>query len=54
MKIPELRSPYDKVEGIVYFGCMLDKIRLHGAGELPSEYIAYLGASQGGMRVGKG
>jgi uncharacterized protein DUF5069 len=46
MKIPELRSPYDKIDGIVYFGRMIDKIRLHDAGGLPAEYVAYLGASQ--------
>jgi len=42
MKIPELRSPYEKVGGIVYFGRMIDKIRLHEAGQLPPEYIEYL------------
>ena len=45
MKIPELRSPYEKVGGIVYFGRMIDKIRLHEAGQLPPEYIEYLGAA---------
>ena len=43
MNIPGLRSPYDKVNGIVYFGRMIDKIRLHSAGELPAEYVANLG-----------
>lgn len=38
MKIPGLRSPYDKVGGIVYFGRMLDKIRLEKAGRLPTDY----------------
>ncbi len=32
MKYP--RSPYDKIGGIVYFGRMLDKMRLKAAGEL--------------------
>lgn len=32
MKYP--RSPHEKVGGIVYFGRMLDKIRLKAAGEL--------------------
>lgn len=41
--IPGLRSPYDKVGRIVYFGRMLDKIRLHAAGQLPPEYAANLG-----------
>lgn len=38
MKIPGLRSPRDRVGGIVYFGRMLDKIRLKAKGALPSEY----------------
>ena len=39
-----LRSPYAKVDRLVYFGRMLDKIRLHGAGKLPvDEYVASLG-----------
>ena len=46
MRIPELRSPYDKVDGLVYFGRMIDKIRLHAAGKLPSEYIPNLGAAR--------
>ena len=33
--IPGLRSPYDQVNGLVYFGRMLDKIRLAAAGKLP-------------------
>ena len=43
MHIPELRSPHDKVGGVVYFGRMLDKIRLNAAGKLPAEYLANLG-----------
>ena len=38
-----LRSPYDKVGGLVYFGRMVDKIRIHVQGELPLEYQANLG-----------
>lgn len=38
-----LRSPYARVGPIVYFGRMLDKIRLHAAGKLPMEYQANLG-----------
>jgi gluconokinase len=41
--IPGLRSPYDKVGRLVYFGRMLDKIRLHAADRLPPEYVANLG-----------
>lgn len=33
--IPGLRSPFDPVYGLVYFGRMLDKIRLFAAGKLP-------------------
>jgi len=38
-----LRSPFEKVGGLFYFGRMLDKIRLHASGELPSDYHANLG-----------
>lgn len=41
--VPGLRSNYDKVGRIVYFGRMLDKIRLHAAGQLPPEYQKNLG-----------
>jgi gluconokinase len=38
MHIPGLRSPHAKVGGLVYFGRMLDKIRLHAADKLPAGY----------------
>ena len=38
-----LRSPSEKVGGLLYFGRMLDKIRLHAKGELPSDYHENLG-----------
>ena len=38
-----LRSPYDKVGGLFYFGRMLDKIRSHARGELPPVYQESLG-----------
>src|SRR5437899_6400788 len=38
-----VRSPYDKVGDLFYFGRMLDKIRSHGKGELPLEYEVNLG-----------
>jgi len=38
-----LRSPYDKVGGLFYFGRMLDKIRSHARGELPAVYQESLG-----------
>lgn len=42
--VPGLRSPYAKVGRIVYFGRMLDKIRLHARGALPiADYAANLG-----------
>ncbi len=37
------KSPYETLDGIVYFPRMLGKIRLHEQGELPEEYIPYLG-----------
>ncbi len=37
------RSPSEKVGGLFYFGRMLDKIRFHAKGELPSDYHANLG-----------
>src|SRR5438094_545612 len=43
MKVDGLRSCYDQIGGIVYFGRMLDKIRLHAAGKLPTEYHESLG-----------
>jgi len=44
--VPGLRSVYAKVGRLVYFGRMLDKIRLHAAGRLPAEYQANLGDGQ--------
>jgi hypothetical protein len=38
-----LRSPSEKVGGLFYFPRMLDKIRLHAKGELPSDYHGNLG-----------
>ena len=36
---PDLRSPYEKTCGLVYFGRMLDKIRRLAGAELPPEYV---------------
>ncbi|MBC7979920.1 MAG: DUF5069 domain-containing protein [Armatimonadetes bacterium] len=48
--IPGLRSPYDQVGGIVYFGRMLDKIRLNAEGKLPEEWAALAGhGNKGGF-----
>ena len=41
--IPELRSPYAKVGRLVYFGRMVDKIRLNAAGKLPADFASNLG-----------
>ncbi len=41
--VPGLRSPYARVGRLVYFGRMLDKIRLHARGELPADYVGNLG-----------
>jgi hypothetical protein len=43
MKIPGLRSPHEMVGGIVHFGRMLDKIKLHRQGKLNDDYIKNLG-----------
>jgi hypothetical protein len=43
--IPGLRSPFDQVKGIVYFGRMLDKIRLAVAGKLPEGWQAARGTA---------
>jgi hypothetical protein len=42
MKVP--KSPYASIEGIVYFPRMLEKIRLHAAGELREDLHANLGS----------
>ncbi len=44
--VPGLRSPYVRVGRLVYFGRMLDKIRLQAAGRLPADYVANLGDSK--------
>lgn len=38
-----MRSPGEKVAGLVYFGRMIDKIRAHAKGGLPAEYQPNLG-----------
>lgn len=45
-KIPGLRSPYEKVGGLVAFGRTLDKIRLHAVGQLPESYHRLLGVGK--------
>lgn len=41
--IPGLRSPAEQIRGIVWFGRMLDKIRLFAKGELPEGWLAARG-----------
>jgi gluconokinase len=43
MKEFPVRSPAEKLGGLVYFGRMLDKIRVHARGELPADYQPNLG-----------
>ncbi len=38
-----IRSPSEKVGGLVYFGRMIDKIKVHARGELPPDYVPNLG-----------
>ena len=45
--IPGLRSPYEMVGGLVYFGRMLDKIRLHAENKLPENWVVALGLVTG-------
>jgi gluconokinase len=52
MKIENLRSPYDRVSGMVYFGRMLDKIRLHEQGKLPPDFVENLGTGFDGRCCG--
>jgi hypothetical protein len=47
--VPGLRSPYAKVGRLVYFGRMLDKIRLHSVGKLPADYVDNIGDGKPGM-----
>ncbi|MES2596855.1 MAG: DUF5069 domain-containing protein [Verrucomicrobiota bacterium] len=47
--IPGLRSPSDPINGLVYFGRMLDKIRLNAAGKLPEGWQPMRGAVKGGF-----
>ena len=46
--IPGLRSPFDQVNGVVYFGRMLDKMRLAAAGKLPEGWRAARGSEMKG------
>ena len=43
--IPGLRSPFQQVNGLVYFGRMIDKVRLAAAGKLPEGWEAARGCA---------
>ena len=45
------KSPYETLDGIVYFPRMLEKIRMHARAELPDEYIPYLGSGFDGRCI---
>lgn len=47
--IPGLRSPAAQVGGLVYFGRMLDKMRLAAAGQLPEGWQPMRGFVKGGF-----
>jgi hypothetical protein len=47
--IPGLRSPVETVGGLVYFGRMLDKMRLAAAGTLPKDWQPMRGMVKGGF-----
>src|SRR5687767_1018402 len=51
MNVPKLRSPYVQLGGLHYIPRLLDKIRLHAAGQLPAEYQANLGGGFDGRAV---
>lgn len=42
------RSPFEKVGGLVWFGRMIDKIRLQQAGQLPEGYEKFRGTALDG------
>ncbi len=48
-KINGLRSPYAQTGRLVYFGRMIDKIRLDAQGQLPTEYKNNLGTGSAGF-----
>jgi gluconokinase len=46
--IPGLRSPSEQIQGLVWFGRMLDKIRLAAAGKLPEGWQPARGTKMSG------
>ena len=51
--IPGLRSPFEQINGLVYFGRMLDKIRLAAAGKLPEGWQPMRGTALKGTFDGR-
>jgi gluconokinase len=51
MSFTLLRSPYVKIAGIYYLARMIDKIRVHAAGQLPAEFQANLGTGFDGRAL---
>ena len=51
MNVPNLRSPHEKLGGIVYLPRLIDKVRLHQTGTLPADYHANLGKGFDGRCV---
>lgn len=51
MRTTGLRSPYEKVGGLVFFGRLLDKIRLKGQGDLPADSPTGMSAAAAGRCV---
>ena len=51
--IPGLRSPFEQVNGLVYFGRMLDKIRLAAARKLPEGWRPMRGTKVKGTFDGR-
>jgi hypothetical protein len=43
MSTPFPVADHLKTRGIVYFARMIDKVRLHAAGQLPADYVVHLG-----------
>jgi hypothetical protein len=43
MNMPQLRSPHDKVGGVLHFGRMIDKIRANALTPLGEDYEPFMG-----------
>jgi len=47
MNTPKIRGPREEIQGVVYIARLLDKMRLSHKGELPEEYEAMRGRTDG-------